>query len=167
MGIIVFIWTVWCFSCIRVNPILWTHPNPSPPAISPQPFHSKLKILLFNKLYPESSSSLYLPVSTPNTIHHSRLTVCLPDSGSDPLPIDFILDKRLWISWFPRLRFCGRCRNLEITNKLDHLMLNDFSELALSPVENGSCYDFSCLLLVFLILRWHHHHHHHHIFVYS
>jgi len=25
------------------------------------------------------------------------------------LPIDFVLDKRLWISWFTWLRFCGRC----------------------------------------------------------
>ena len=42
---------------------------------------------------------------------------CLPAwlSGSDSLPIDFVLDRRLWISWLPRLRFCGRCRNLEIT----------------------------------------------------
>src|SRR6218665_1885867 len=31
-----------------------------------------------------------LPFSTPNTIHISRLTVCLPDSRDyDPLPIDF------------------------------------------------------------------------------
>ena len=30
------------------------------------------------KSYPDSSSSL--PASTPNTIHHSCLTVCLPDS---------------------------------------------------------------------------------------
>jgi len=36
-------------------------------------------------------------------------------SGSDPLPIDFVLDQRLWISCFPRLRFYGRCRNLEFT----------------------------------------------------
>jgi len=37
------------------------------------------------------------PVSTPSTICHSRLTVCLPVwlSGSDPLPIDFVLDKHL------------------------------------------------------------------------
>ena len=34
-------------------------------------------------------------------------------SLSDPLPVDFVLDKRLIIRWFPRLRFCGRCRNLE------------------------------------------------------
>src|SRR6218665_3142383 len=35
------------------------------------------------------------PVSTPNTIHHSHLTVCLPArlSESNPLPIDFVLDK--------------------------------------------------------------------------
>ena len=30
-----------------------------------------------------------------------------------PLPIDLVLVKSLWISWFPRLRFCGRSRNLE------------------------------------------------------
>src|SRR6218665_1506950 len=41
------------------------------------------------------------------------LNVCL--SGSDPLPIDFVLDKRLRISWFPRLLFRGRCRYLEFT----------------------------------------------------
>src|SRR6218665_902525 len=45
-------------------------------------FHSRLKTLLFSKSYPDSSSSPYhpYPVSTQNTIHHSRLTVCLPDS---------------------------------------------------------------------------------------
>ena len=32
----------------------------SPVAISPQLFHSKLKTLLFNKSYPDSSSSSYL-----------------------------------------------------------------------------------------------------------
>ena len=40
-----------------------------------------------------------LPVSTPNTIHHSRLTVYLPDSSWILillyLPIDFVLVKRL------------------------------------------------------------------------
>src|SRR6218665_2081557 len=35
----------------------------SPLAISPQLFHSKLKTLLFNKSYPDSSSSPYLPRS--------------------------------------------------------------------------------------------------------
>jgi len=33
----------------------------------------------------------------------------------DPLPIDFTFVRRLQISWFPWLRFCGRCRNLEFT----------------------------------------------------
>src|SRR6218665_1671830 len=48
-----------------------------PLAISPQLFHFKPKTLLFliHPLLPTS-----LPVSTPNTIHHSRLTVCLSDS---------------------------------------------------------------------------------------
>src|SRR6218665_3713059 len=45
----------------------------SPLAISPQLFHSKLKTLLFNRSYPDlSSSPTSLPVSTPNTIHHSH-----------------------------------------------------------------------------------------------
>src|SRR6218665_1134365 len=63
------------------------------PQLSPQLFHSKkfsklfskLKTLFFNKSCPHSSSSpyIFLPVSTPNIIHHdSRLTVCMPDSGS-------------------------------------------------------------------------------------
>src|SRR6218665_1889629 len=52
----------------------------SPLSIFPQLFYSKLKTLLFNKSYPDlSSPPTSLPVSTPNTIHHSRLTVCLPD----------------------------------------------------------------------------------------
>src|SRR6218665_926018 len=50
----------------------------SPLAIFSQLFHSKLKTLLFNKSYPDSSSSSYFPpISTLNTTHHSRLTVCL------------------------------------------------------------------------------------------
>src|SRR6218665_3179881 len=48
----------------------------SPLAISPQLFHSKLKTLFFNKSFLPTS----FPVSTLNTIHHSRPTVCLPDS---------------------------------------------------------------------------------------
>jgi len=31
------------------------------------------------------------------------------------LPIDFVLVKSLWICWFPRLRFCGRCERLGFT----------------------------------------------------
>src|SRR6218665_3463165 len=48
------------------------------------------------------------PVSTLNTIHHSRLNVCLPPclSGSDPLPIDFC---------FRQVPFCGRSRNFDFT----------------------------------------------------
>ena len=62
------------------------------------------------------------PVSTSNTIRHSHLNVCLPDSGSDPLPINFVLDKRLWIRWFPQPRFCGRCRNLEFTITITNVL---------------------------------------------
>src|SRR6218665_2455177 len=66
-----------------------------PLAISPQLFQSKLKTLLFNKSYPDlSSSPTSLPVSTPNTIHHSHLTVCLPDS----LDLTRCLSILFWIS---------------------------------------------------------------------
>src|SRR6218665_3854478 len=41
----------------------------SPLATSPQLFHSKLKTLLFNKSYPDLSSSLCLPPRL-NSIHH-------------------------------------------------------------------------------------------------
>jgi len=34
-------------------------------------------------------------------------------SALNDLPIDFVLLKRLWISWFLRLRLCGRSRNQE------------------------------------------------------
>jgi len=67
----------------------------SPLAISPQLFHSKLKTLLFSKSYPDSSSShASLPVSTPNTIHHSSLTVCLHDSPD----LDRCLSILFWLS---------------------------------------------------------------------
>src|SRR6218665_1761573 len=60
-------------------------------------------------------------IPAPKTIHRSLLTVSLPDSlDLDPLSIDFVLDKRPRISWFPRLRFCGRCRNLEFTIQYDY-----------------------------------------------
>ena len=97
----------------NICPILRIHQTSSL-ASSPQLFHSKPKTLLLNKSYPDSSSSSYLPPSI--TIHHSRLTVFLSDSlDLYPLHIDVVLYRRLWISWFPRLRFCGRCRNLEFT----------------------------------------------------
>src|SRR6218665_1777974 len=55
-------------------------------SISPQHFHSKLKTLLFNKSFPDLSSShcTSYPVSTPNTIHHSRLTVYTCLNSLDP-----------------------------------------------------------------------------------
>src|SRR6218665_925406 len=92
---------------------------------APQFFHSKQKHcsstnpILIHHLLPSS-----LPVSTPSTVYHSRLTVCLPDSGFDPLPIDFVWNKRLWIIWFPRLHFCGRCRNLEFTITIPYIDLH-------------------------------------------
>ena len=48
---------------------------------------------------------------TSNMSHYLKVLKICP--GSDPLPFDFVLDKRLWISWFLRLLFCGRFRNLE------------------------------------------------------
>src|SRR6218665_2500359 len=63
-----------------------SHPtnSPKPLAISPQLFHCKLKMLLFNKSYPDLSSSPYLPPRL-NSKHHSPkpsdcLPACLPDS---------------------------------------------------------------------------------------
>src|SRR6218665_2224974 len=53
----------------------------SPLAISPQLFRDKLKTLLWaNPILIHRLLHTSLPVSTPSTIHHSRLTVCLPDS---------------------------------------------------------------------------------------
>jgi|SRR6218665_1009846 len=51
------------------RPILYELIQTEPLAISPQLFHSKLKTLLFNKSYPESSSSPYLPPRL-NSKHH-------------------------------------------------------------------------------------------------
>src|SRR6218665_1115988 len=66
----------------------------SPLAISPQLFHSKLKTLLSNPILIHRHPHASLPVSTPNTIHHSRLTVCLPDS----LGLDRCLSILFWLS---------------------------------------------------------------------
>src|SRR6218665_1624740 len=67
----------------------------SPHAISPQLFHSKLKhCSLVNPILIHRHPHTYLPVSTPNTIHHSRLTVCLPDS----LGLDRCLSILFWLS---------------------------------------------------------------------
>src|SRR6218665_3078810 len=61
--------------------------------------------------YPDlfSSAHISLPVSNPNTIHHSHLNVCLIDY-LDRNPCLLIV---FWLNWFLRLRFCGRCRNLK------------------------------------------------------
>jgi len=66
---------------------------------------------LYNVLGPDESfsSSYPLPVSTPNTIHHSRLTVCLPNYLNMIQCQSIVSDKRLCISWYPLHRFCGRC----------------------------------------------------------
>ena|SRR6218665_346743 len=49
--------------------------------------------LFFNKSYPNSFSSS-LAISTLNTLHHSRLIVCLPDFlDFNLLSIYFVLDK--------------------------------------------------------------------------
>jgi len=100
-------------------------------AISPQSFHSKLKMLLFSISHPESSSFPCLPPHlSSNTIHH--LTVYLPDSlDFDPLPIDFVMVKRLWISWFPQLCSCGLCRNLEIMTTISWTAKCEFQRLKL------------------------------------
>ena len=64
-----------------------------------------------------------LPISTPNTI-----AIWL--SGSLSTAYRFVLVKLVWISWFPQLRFCRHCRNLEFTimklNSLDKTALQWF-----------------------------------------
>src|SRR6218665_2110798 len=57
-----------------------------------------------------SRPHISLPVSHPNTIHHSRLDACLIDY----LDLNPCLSIVFWLSvWFLRLRFCRRCRNIE------------------------------------------------------
>jgi len=60
-----------------------------------------------------------LPVSILNTIHHIAvwLSVCLLDSLDLDRCLSILIHmvKRLWIKWFPQLRFSERCRNLELT----------------------------------------------------
>ena len=98
-----------------------THPTKSPKLHLSLSLHRSFTrnwkhCFLTNPILNPTLLPAYLAVSTPNTIHLSRLPVCLPDSlDFDPLPIDFVLIERLWISWFPRLRFCGRCRSFEFT----------------------------------------------------
>src|SRR6218665_3735855 len=51
------------------------------PLPSPHSFHSKLRACsLANPILIYRLPRTSLPVSTPNIIRHSRLTVCLPDS---------------------------------------------------------------------------------------
>jgi len=98
-----------------------THPTKSPKLHLSLSLHRSFTrnwkhCFLTNPILNPTLLPAYLSVSTPNTIHLSRLPVCLPDSlDFDPLPIDFVFIERLWISWFPRLRFCGRCRSYEFT----------------------------------------------------
>jgi len=96
-------------------PILRTHKNSTPcylsTALSPQTKNTVLQqILSWFVLFP-------LPPFPSQLQAPSAIAVCLPAwlSGSDPLPINFVLDKRPWISRFPRPRFCGSCRNVEFT----------------------------------------------------
>jgi len=68
-------------------------------AISPQLFHTKLKTQhcsLVNPTLIHPLSHTSLRVSAPNTIHHSRLTVCLTDSLDFETPAyRFCYGKRL------------------------------------------------------------------------
>ena len=75
---------------------------------------SSVNPILIHLLLPTSLPSQF---QTPSTI--AVWLFCLPDSLDLTLPIDFVLDKRLWKSWwFPWPRFCGRCRNLEFTTTI-------------------------------------------------
>ena len=69
--------------------------------------HISTKTLLFSKYYRDSSSPPFLPSRLNSKDHPPQPFGCLSDSlDLDPLPIDFVLAKRLLISWFPRLRLC-------------------------------------------------------------
>ena len=118
---------------ISRNLRLWTHTNELKPlpltslhgSFTPNWKHCSLA----NPILHDSSSSPYLPPRLNSKHHPPYPSDCLSAwlSESWPLPIDFVLVKRLWINWFPRLRFCGRCRNLEfvimitiITCRINH-----------------------------------------------
>src|SRR6218665_2964103 len=79
--------------------IYLTHPTNSPKlqlllslhsSLTPNLKHCSVTNPILICLLPTTS----LPVSTPNTIHHSHLTVCLPDS----LDLDRCLSILFWIS---------------------------------------------------------------------
>jgi len=93
--------------------IMQTHQS-SPLTISSQVFHSKLKAMLFHKSYPaESSSSASVVICTLNIIYLYRLSAWI--SRSWPSAYQFVLTKRLWISWLPQLLYFGRCINFGFT----------------------------------------------------
>lgn len=80
-----------------------------PLAISPLLFRSKLKTLLFNKSYLDSSSSPYLSRRL-NSKHYPQPSECRPTTACLSGSLD------LWVSWFPLrhwLRVCGSCRNFK------------------------------------------------------
>jgi len=80
-----------------------------------------------------------LPVSTPNTTLQRTLIVLLFDSlDLDPCLSILFWFNRLIISWFPRLRFWGRCRNLEFTITSLSMRKGDEDDLW---VKNTSVYD--------------------------
>jgi len=74
--------------------------------------HSSLKLSLIQVEAEEAVILIPIP-SCRNSKHHPPRPSDSLDL--DPLPIDYVLVKRLGISWFPQLHFCGRCRNLELT----------------------------------------------------
>ena len=69
-----------------------------------------------------------------------------------PLPNDFVLVKRLWISWFPQLRFCGRSRNLEFTSTITNLSEQDV--WAPGRLGAGVWYSVKTMALVNKLVRW-------------
>ena len=90
-----------------------------PLAISPQVFHSKLKTLqaFWQILYWIQHFFLSTSPSqhqTPST-WAACLSAYLTDSLDFALCLYFVLIESLWISWFPCLRFCGRCRSFQFT----------------------------------------------------
>jgi len=132
-----------------------SHPDLIHPRNWPKPsqfFHSKLKhcslsnpILIHHLPHTPSPSQLQA-LSTIATIASACQTVCLSDSlDLDPLPIDFVLVKRMWISWFPRLRFCGRCRNLEFTTTIRKSETAEAVDFNIAIVV---CFKINCKIII-------------------
>jgi len=82
-------------------------------------------------------------------------SACLTDSGSDPL-LYFVLDKRLWISWFSRLSLCGRGRKSRVYDyDYDYRIrkLRRRNDLYTLMVRTYAITDSQCIRLIGWLIR--------------